>query len=65
MEPFFIIIIAGVAMSLISVLLVAIYFILEADNKKKEIRRYARRQIIRQMELDKQLQAKMQEKVDL
>jgi len=46
-------------MALFSIPVMAIYTILEADHKKKEIRRFVRRQIIKQMESEKQMIDKM------
>lgn len=49
-------------MSLFSTLLMAAYSILEADYRKKEIQKFVRRQIIKEMESDKNMH---EEKVDL
>jgi len=65
MDSLVILLIAGIAMSLFSALLMAVYSFLEEDYKKKEIRRYARRQIIKEMEREKQLAQKLGESVDL
>jgi hypothetical protein len=54
MESFVILLVAGVAMSLFSVVVMAIYTTLEADHKKMEIRRYARKQIMKQLEREKE-----------
>lgn len=56
-----ILLIAGIAMSLFCIPVMAIYTILESDLKKKEIRRYVRRQIIKQMERDKPLMGKIKD----
>lgn len=65
MDFIILLLIAGVAMSLFSTVIMASYAILEADHKKKEIRRYVRRQIITQMEREKILTGPKQEPVDL
>ncbi len=65
MDSLVILLIAGIAMSLFSALLMTIYSFLEEDYKKKEIRRYARRQIIKEMEREKQLTQQLGESVDL
>jgi hypothetical protein len=65
MDSLVILLITGVAMSLFSALLMAVYSFLEDDYKKKEIRRYARRQIIKEMEKEKQMQEKMNESMDM
>ena len=56
MEALIILLIAGIAMSLISIPVMAIYSVLEADHKKKIIRRYVRKQIMKQMEREKELE---------
>lgn len=62
MEPIILLLAAGVAMALFSTLLMAAYTILEDDHRKKEIKRFVRRQIIKEMENSKNFQ---DEKVDL
>jgi Na+-translocating ferredoxin:NAD+ oxidoreductase RnfG subunit len=57
--------VTGIAMALFSTVVVTIYTYLEEDSKKKEIRKYARQQIIKQMVNDEQLDTKMPEIVDL
>ena len=64
MDIIILLLISGVAMSLFSTVIMAIYAILEADHKKKEIRRYVRRQIIKQMEREKIFTGPHQEPVD-
>ena len=56
MDSLIILLLAGIGMSLFSIPVMAIYSILEADQKKKEIRRYVRKQIMKQMDREKQLQ---------
>jgi hypothetical protein len=65
MDALVILLMAGIGMSLFSTVLMAIYSYLEVENKKKEIRRYARQQIIKQMERDKQMKSQLNETVDL
>jgi predicted PurR-regulated permease PerM len=65
MDFIIIISVAGVAMALFSIVVMAFYAILEDDHKKKEYRRLARRQIIKEMEREKQMTAKMQETINL
>jgi hypothetical protein len=69
MDTFIIFIVAGIALSLFSIVLMIIYSILENDHRKKELRKYARQQIIKQMEREKQMEARKlesrQETVDL
>jgi hypothetical protein len=60
MESLIILLVAGIAMSLFSTLIMAIYSALEADHKKNEIRRFARRQIIKQLEREKKEEEIMQ-----
>jgi len=55
MDAFIILLIFGIAMSLFATLALAICVVLEHDYKIKKIRRYARQQIMKQMERDKQL----------
>jgi hypothetical protein len=65
MEPLIILIGFGTAMALFCIPVMAIYTILEANDKKKEIRKYVRKQIMKQLELEKQVEEKKGEKVDL
>jgi hypothetical protein len=65
MESLVILMIAGVAMSLFSIVVMAFYSILEADHKKKEIRRFARKQVMKQLEREKLMVDKLQEPVDI
>ena len=68
-EPVIILLLAGIAMCLFSIPIMVIYTILEDAHKKKRIRKYARQQIIKQMEHEKKMQNNMevnlQEKIDL
>lgn len=63
MDSFVILLIAGIGMSLFSALIVGMYAILEAENKKKEIRRYVRKQIIKQMEKEKAAQENIEQQL--
>lgn len=65
MDSIVIFIITAIAMSLFSIALMTLYSALEEDQKKKEIRRYARQQVMKELERDKKLQAKLNETVDL
>jgi uncharacterized protein YbcI len=65
MEFILILPLAGVAMALFSTVVMAFYAILEDEHHKKEIKRYARRQIIKQMEHQKQIAVSGQETVDM
>jgi hypothetical protein len=65
MEYLFIVIITVIAMLLFSTAVMLIYAVLETDHKKKEIQRYVRREIMKQIEQEKNLKDKMQETVDL
>jgi hypothetical protein len=65
MDSIVILMVAGVAMALFSTVVMAIYTYLENDNKKKEIRKYARRQIIKQMKYEQEAGTQRPEIVDL
>ena len=65
MDSFVILFITGIAMSLFSALLMGVYSFLEDDHRKKEIRRYARRQIMKELEQEQRLNQKLNESVDL
>lgn len=65
MEALIILLVFGMAMALFCIPVMAVYTILEAGDKEKEIRKYVRKQIIKQLERDKQVEGKMGEKVDL
>jgi predicted PurR-regulated permease PerM len=53
MESLIILLFVGIAMALFCIPVMAIYTFLEENDKKKEIRRYVRRQIMKQMEREK------------
>jgi len=55
MDALIILLVAGAAMALFAIAVMAIYSLLEADQKKREIRRYVRKQIMKQMEREKEL----------
>ena len=65
MEPIVFLFLAGIAMSLLSIPIMALYTILEDGERKNEIKRYARRQIMKQMDREKQMNGALNEKVDL
>lgn len=55
MESLILFLIAGITMALFSIPLIAICAALDEGHKKKELRRYARKQILRQMEREKEV----------
>jgi hypothetical protein len=58
MDGLFILLISAIAMALFSIPVMAICAFLEAEHKKREIRRYVRRQIMKQMEREKKNEGK-------
>jgi CHASE1-domain containing sensor protein len=65
MEYILIIPLAGVIMGLLSTVVMAFCASLEDEHKKTLLRRYARRQIMMEMELEKQRAFKPEETIDL
>jgi hypothetical protein len=65
MEYIMLLPIAGIVMALFSTVVMAFYAILEDEYHKNEIRRYARKQIMRQLEQEDRMAGKMNEKIDL
>lgn len=55
MESLIILLITGIAMGLFAIPVIAISAALDADHKKKELRKYARQQIMQQMEREREL----------
>jgi hypothetical protein len=64
MDGLFILFISAIAMALFSIPVMAICAILEAEHKKREIRRYVRRQIMEQMEREKKLEGQAPQPFD-
>jgi predicted PurR-regulated permease PerM len=61
MDALIIFLIAGTAMSLFLIPVVAIYATLEADYIEKEMRQFARKQIMAQMEREQELENVMKQ----
>jgi predicted metal-binding membrane protein len=55
MDALIILLVAGAAMALFAIAVMAIYTFLEAEQKNREIRRYVRKQIMKQLERDKEI----------